>query len=86
VIDKSIKYVISCQNPDGGFSYQSPRTGSGSQSGFARSAAGVAAGGSFDPLQPKRTIAHSGMQASFRMELVLQTTAARARRSGANGR
>jgi hypothetical protein len=43
VIDKSIKYVISCQNPDGGFSYQSPRTGSGSQSGFARSAAGVAA-------------------------------------------
>jgi hypothetical protein len=43
VIDKSIKYVISCQNPDGGFSYQSPRNGGGSQSGFARSAAGVAA-------------------------------------------
>src|SRR5206468_8487568 len=31
------------QNPDGGFSYQSPRNGGGSQSGFARSAAGVAA-------------------------------------------
>ena len=30
VIDKSIKYVISCQNPDGGFSYQSPRSGGGS--------------------------------------------------------
>jgi hypothetical protein len=43
VIDKSIKYVISCQNSDGGFSYQSPKTGGGSQSGFARSAAGVAA-------------------------------------------
>src|SRR3954452_14310431 len=27
VIDKSIKYVIDCQNPDGGFSYQSPRSG-----------------------------------------------------------
>ncbi len=43
VIDKSIKYVLSCQNPDGGFSYQSPRNGGGSQSGFARSAAGVSA-------------------------------------------
>src|SRR5205823_10567380 len=43
VIDKSIKYVISCQNPDAGFSYQSPRSGGGSQSGFARSGAGVAA-------------------------------------------
>ena len=43
VIDKSIKYVISCQNGDGGFSYQSPRSGGGSQSGFARSSAGVAA-------------------------------------------
>jgi hypothetical protein len=43
VIDKSIKYVISCQNADGGFSYQSPRSGGGSQSGFARSAAGVSA-------------------------------------------
>ena len=43
VIDKSIKYVLSCQNPDGGFSYQSPRSGGGSQSGFARSAAGVSA-------------------------------------------
>ena len=31
VIDKSIKYVISCQNPDGGFSYQSPRSGGGSR-------------------------------------------------------
>ncbi|HEX3357735.1 MAG TPA: prenyltransferase/squalene oxidase repeat-containing protein [Tepidisphaeraceae bacterium] len=43
VVDKAIKYVISCQNPDGGFSYQSPRSGGGSQSGFARSAAGVSA-------------------------------------------
>jgi hypothetical protein len=42
-IDKSIKYVMSCQNADGGFSYQSPRSGGASQSGFARSAAGVAA-------------------------------------------
>jgi Squalene-hopene cyclase C-terminal domain len=43
VVDKAIKYVLSCQNPDGGFSYQSPRSGGGSTSGFARSAAGVAA-------------------------------------------
>jgi hypothetical protein len=42
VIDKSIKYVIDCQNPDGGFSYMARRGGMG-QSGFARSAAGVAA-------------------------------------------
>ena len=42
VIDKSIKYVRDCQNPDGGFSYMA-RHGGGGQSGFARSAAGVAA-------------------------------------------
>ena len=40
-MDKAIKYVQACQNPDGGFSYMA-RTGSGSQSGFGRSAAGVA--------------------------------------------
>jgi hypothetical protein len=39
VIDKSIKYVISCQNDDGGFSYVAHQGGG---SGFARSAAGVA--------------------------------------------
>jgi prenyltransferase beta subunit len=42
VIDKSIKYVRDCQNPDGGFSYMA-RRGGGGQSGFARSAAGVSA-------------------------------------------
>jgi Squalene-hopene cyclase C-terminal domain/Prenyltransferase and squalene oxidase repeat len=41
VIDKAIKYVRSCQNPDGGFCYQADMHGSGS--GYARSAAGVAA-------------------------------------------
>ena len=41
VIDKSIKYVRHCQNPDGGFCYQAQMRGAGS--GFARSAAGVAA-------------------------------------------
>jgi len=42
VIDKAIKYVRDCQNieTDGGFSYQAHQ---GSGSGFARSAAGVAA-------------------------------------------
>jgi hypothetical protein len=39
VIDKSIQYVRSCQNPDGGFSYMANQGGG---SGFARSAAGVA--------------------------------------------
>src|SRR3954471_15958767 len=39
VIDKAIKYVRGCQNPDGGFSYMSNQGGG---SGFARSAAGVA--------------------------------------------
>jgi prenyltransferase beta subunit len=42
VIDKSIQYVRSCQNADGGFSYVANRGGGGG-SGFARSAAGVAA-------------------------------------------
>ena len=40
VVDKSIKYVKSCQNGDGGFSYQPAMRGSGS--GYARSAAGLA--------------------------------------------
>ena len=40
-MDKAIKYVQSCQNQDGGFSYMM-RMGGGSQSGFGRSAAGVA--------------------------------------------
>ncbi|HEX8522030.1 MAG TPA: prenyltransferase/squalene oxidase repeat-containing protein [Tepidisphaeraceae bacterium] len=40
VIDKSIKYVQSCKNADGGFSYVAHQGGG---SGFARSAAGVAA-------------------------------------------
>lgn len=42
VIDKSIQYVLACQNPDGGFSYMA-RGGGGGSSGFPRSAAGVAA-------------------------------------------
>src|SRR5688500_7304269 len=42
VIDNSIKYVLNCQNPDGGFSYMA-RGGGGGNSGFPRSAAGVAA-------------------------------------------
>jgi hypothetical protein len=42
VIDKAISYVRKCQNPDGGFSYQA-MSGGGGGSGFARSAAGVAA-------------------------------------------
>ena len=41
VMDKAIKYVRECQNPDGGFSYMA-RMGGGSGSGFGRSAAGVA--------------------------------------------
>jgi hypothetical protein len=40
VIDNAIVYVRRCQNPDGGFSYMA---GQGAGSGFARSAAGVAA-------------------------------------------
>ncbi|MDB5334180.1 MAG: Prenyltransferase [Phycisphaerales bacterium] len=42
VIDKSIKYVRRCQNPDGGFSYMAAQGGGGG-SGYPRSAAGVAA-------------------------------------------
>ncbi|HTL30621.1 MAG TPA: prenyltransferase/squalene oxidase repeat-containing protein [Tepidisphaeraceae bacterium] len=41
-IDNSIKYVRSCQNLDGGFSYMAHQ-GGGGPSGFARSAAGVSA-------------------------------------------
>src|SRR4051794_2236990 len=41
-IDNSIKYVRACQNLDGGFSYMAHQ-GGGGPSGFARSAAGVAA-------------------------------------------
>src|SRR6185437_9443159 len=41
-IDNAIKYVLSCKNPDGGFSYMA-HEGGGGGSGFARSAAGVAA-------------------------------------------
>lgn len=37
VVDKAVDYVRSCQNPDGGFSYQSMR----GQSAWPRSAAGV---------------------------------------------
>jgi hypothetical protein len=40
-MDRAIKYVQNCQNPDGGFSYMM-RMGGGSGSGFGRSAAGVA--------------------------------------------
>lgn len=39
VIDKAIDYVRKCQNPDGGFNYM---LGMGVDSGFARSAAGLA--------------------------------------------
>jgi squalene cyclase len=39
VIDKAVKYVESLQNPDGGFNYMA---GSGNNSAFPRSAAGVA--------------------------------------------
>ena len=42
VIDNAIKYVHSCQNFDGGFSYTAS-FGGGGGSGFERSAAGVAA-------------------------------------------
>src|SRR5436309_9518064 len=41
-IEKAIKYVKSCQNGDGGFSYQSQMRGGGGGSGYARTAAGVA--------------------------------------------
>ena len=41
VMDRAIKYVQQCQNPDGGFSYMA-RMGGGTGSGFGRSAAGVA--------------------------------------------
>lgn len=43
VIDKSVQYVRNCQNDDGGFSYVANNGGGGGGSGFARSAAGVAA-------------------------------------------
>jgi prenyltransferase beta subunit len=39
-VDMAIKYVLRCQNPDGGFSYVA---GQGSGSGFARTGAGTAA-------------------------------------------
>ncbi len=39
VIDNAIEYVRRCQNPDGGFNYM---LGTGNNSAFARSAAGVA--------------------------------------------
>ena len=44
VIDNAIKYVRSCQNADGGFSYMAHQgiMGGAGGSGFARSAAGVA--------------------------------------------
>jgi len=42
VIDNAIKYVRSCRNPDGGFSYMANAGGGGGGSGFARTAAGVA--------------------------------------------
>ena len=41
VMDKAIKYVRECQNDDGGFCYQAEMHGAGS--GYARTAAGVAA-------------------------------------------
>lgn len=49
VIDKAIHYVKTCQNPDGGFCYEADMHGAGS--GYARSAAGIAAlyyAGAFD--------------------------------------
>ncbi len=42
VIDDAVKYVRNCQNADGGFSYMARMAG-GTGSGYARSAAGVAA-------------------------------------------
>lgn len=42
VIDNSIKYVLRCQNSDGGFSYMASQGGGGG-SAYPRSAAGVAA-------------------------------------------
>lgn len=42
VIDKSIQYVLKCQNADGGFSYMAGQGGFGG-SGFPRSAAGCCA-------------------------------------------
>jgi hypothetical protein len=50
VIRRAIDYVLKCQNPDGGFSYQAGGGGFGG-SGFARSAAGCCAlyySGKFD--------------------------------------
>jgi hypothetical protein len=44
VIDRAIQYVRNCQNADGGFSYMASMAGSGmaGNSGYARTAAGVA--------------------------------------------
>jgi len=58
VIDKSIEYVLNCQNADGGFSYMAHQGGG---SGFARSAAGVASlyyAGVFDGDNIKRGLAY----------------------------
>jgi hypothetical protein len=56
VIRRAIDYVLKCQNPDGGFSYQAGGGGFGG-SGFARSAAGCCAlyySGKFDGDNLKR--------------------------------
>jgi hypothetical protein len=43
VIDRAVKYVLSCRNPDGGFAYMAGQGGGGNgPSAFARTAAGVA--------------------------------------------
>jgi hypothetical protein len=58
VVDNAVKYVRRCQNADGGFSYVA---GQGSGSGFARSAAGVAAlyyAGIFDGDEIKKGLAY----------------------------
>jgi squalene cyclase len=58
VIDKSIEYVLNCQNSDGGFSYMAHQGGG---SGFARSAAGVASlyyAGVFDGDNLKRGLVY----------------------------
>jgi hypothetical protein len=58
VIRRAIEYVLKCQNPDGGFSYQAGGGGGGfGGSGFARSAAGCCAlyySGKFDGDSLKR--------------------------------
>jgi prenyltransferase beta subunit len=58
VIDKSIQYVLNCQNADGGFSYMAHQGGG---SGFARSAAGVSSlyyGGVFEGDNLKRGLSY----------------------------